>query len=142
MKSTNRSVNNALARFSLILGALSATNVALAQTSNVQVYGVIDTYVGATRRSDQSAATGVVNGGGLTTSFWGVRGSEDLGGSYKAVFQLDSFFMPDTGTVGRTPADPFFGKNAFVGLAGPFRQVTLGRQVLNEPMTNSDDATG
>lgn len=64
---------------------------------------------------------------GLTAPFWGMRGSEDLGGGYHAVFQLESFFQPANGGIGRTAADPFWGRNAFVGIDGDFGRVTLGR---------------
>lgn len=94
----------------------------------VQLYGLIGSYVGSMKRSDNVNRATVVGSGGLTTSWWGVRGSEDLGDGMKAVFQLEQFFQPDTGGAGRSAADPTgFSRSAWVGLAGRFGQVTLGR---------------
>lgn len=97
--------------------------------STVSIYGVLDTYVGSVRRSNQNARTTVANSGGLTTSYYGFRGSEDLGGGNRAFFALESFFQVDTGAMGRTTADPFFSRNAVVGLANAkYGVLTLGRQ--------------
>ena len=96
--------------------------------SSVSLYGILDTYAGSMRRSDQPGRTTAINSGGLTTSFIGFRGTEDLGGGAKAVFVLESFLQVDTGLAGRTTADPFFSRNAYVGLANQLGQVTLGRQ--------------
>jgi predicted porin len=66
----------------------------------------------------------VFNGGagGLTGSRWGMRGSEDLGGGLKAVFNLENRFNLDTGT----GASGFLG-NAYIGLTGGFGTVHVGR---------------
>ncbi|MDB5991213.1 MAG: porin [Herbaspirillum sp.] len=124
----------AVTKLCLISGVLSANHVAQAQTS-VQIYGLVDTYVGSMKRSDQAMATNVVNGGGTATSFWGVRGAEDLGGGLKAIFTLESFFQSNSGAQGRTTADPLFSKDSFVGLAGKFGQITAGRHTI--PLFNA-----
>ena len=113
--------------------ALAASFSAWSQTAaaprdSVSLYGVLDEYVGSMRRSDSPGRTTVLNSGGMTTSYWGVRGSEDLGGGLNAFFTLESFFQTDTGTLGRTTADPFFSRNAYVGLGGRYGQLSLGRQ--------------
>lgn len=96
--------------------------------SSVSMYGVLDEYVGSLRRSDQAGRTTALNSGGLTTSYFGFRGSEDLGAGARAFFVLESFFQVDSGTMGRTSADPFFSRNSFVGLSNAYGAVTLGRQ--------------
>lgn len=96
--------------------------------SSVELYGLVGTYVGSVKRADSSAATALEGSGGLTTSYWGMRGTENLGGNLTALFTLESFFQPDTGGQGRNAADPLFGRNAFIGLQGDFGQVTAGRQ--------------
>ena len=53
----------------------------------------------------------------MTTSWFGVSGSEDLGGGLSALFTLQSFMRADTGASGRFGADTFWARNAFVGLA-------------------------
>lgn len=100
-----------------------------AQSSSVQLYGLLGSYVGTTKFSGAPSATTVVNGGGLTTSFFGFRGEEDLGAGTSAFFTLESFFQPDTGVYGRTAADPLWSRNAFVGLKGRFGRLSLGRHM-------------
>jgi predicted porin len=92
------------------------------------VYGVLDEYLGSLRRSDQAGRTTSLNSGGLTTSFFGIRGNEDLGGGTRAFFVLESFFQVDGGTIGRTTADPFFSRNSLIGLSNGYGALTLGRQ--------------
>ncbi|TWG78997.1 putative outer membrane protein [Cupriavidus gilardii J11] len=98
-------------------------------SSGVVLYGLVDVYGGSMRKSGDPARVAVLNSGGLNTSFWAIRGHEDLGGGLQAQFVLESFFQADTGVAGRTTADPLFSKNAWVGLssskAGSLR---LGRQ--------------
>jgi predicted porin len=107
---------------------LAAPAPALAQTSSVQMYGLVGLYVGRTERSGGPAAVTQMGHGGLTTSYLGFRGSEDLGTGLKAIFSLEAFFRPDTGSFGRTPADPFFSRNSWVGFEGGFGRATFGRQ--------------
>jgi predicted porin len=111
-------------------GAIQAPAIAQQQApaSSVSIYGILDTYAGSMRRSDQPGRTTAINSGGMTTSFLGFRGSEDLGGGARAFFVLESFLQVDTGLAGRTTADPFFSRNSFVGLSNAYGQVTLGRQ--------------
>lgn len=108
----------------LVLGLLSAP--ALAQTS-VRVSGVLDVYAGAAASSGVARRDAVLNSGGLTTSFWGVQGQEDLGGGRKAVFALESFVRLDTGDYGRYPGDPMFSRNAYIGLADRWGELRVGR---------------
>ena len=96
--------------------------------SSIEVYGLVGAYAGKMQRSGDAAAVRQVNGGGLTTSFLGFRGKEDLGGDLKAIYALESFFRPDTGEQGRSAADPLFSRNAWVGLEGSWGRLTLGRQ--------------
>jgi predicted porin len=109
------------------LGLMGAANDVYAQSS-VQLYGVVGVTLGSFKRSGGGLAAYQEGGGGLTTSFWGMRGSEDLGGGYKAIFSLESFFQPQTGAMGRSTADPFFSRNAWVGLSTPYGRFTMGRQ--------------
>ncbi|MET3494632.1 porin [Variovorax boronicumulans] len=114
------------------LALCSVAHAAYAQadaaSSSAQIYGLVDVFAGSMQRSDEAGRTKVLNGGGMTTSFWGVRGAESLGGGLQAQFALESFFQPDSGTFGRNTTDPYFSRNAWVGLAGGFGQLALGRQ--------------
>jgi predicted porin len=52
--------------------------------------------------------------GGMNTSRWGLRGSEDLGGGLKAVFNLEGGILMDTGA----QDGALFKRQANVGLEG------------------------
>ncbi|SOY44403.1 Membrane protein [Cupriavidus taiwanensis] len=100
---------------------------ASAQTS-VTVYGVVDTGIEYVNRVG-SAHHNVVrmpSATGTVPSRWGLRGSEHLGGGLKANFQLEGGFGPDTGAL--LNGGRLFGRQAWVGLAGPWGQITVGRQ--------------
>ena len=121
--------HSAFARYSLGLLIAGASFGALARNgSQIQIYGLIGAYAGKMERSGGPAAVTQLGHGGLTTSFWGIRGSEELGGGNKVIFALDSFFQADIGGQGRSAADPLFSRNAYVGLEGGFGKLTLGRQ--------------
>ena len=106
-----------------------AAGAASAQTANVTLYGVLDTYLASERVSAQgttpSVSVTVLNAGGLSGSRWGLRGSESLGGGMNAIFNLENGF--DSSTGGLNQGGRLFGRRAFVGLNGGFGQVQVGR---------------
>jgi predicted porin len=121
----------------IALAALAATaGVAHAQSS-VTLYGVADAFVNRTETKTSTPTTSSkisqskVDGSGLSSSRWGMRGSEDLGGGLAAIFQLEGGFTIDNGAFnnnqGNANATTLFGRQAWVGLKGNFGQVTLGR---------------
>lgn len=99
--------------------------------SGVQIYGTIDEYAGRTetRTAVGTSTVNGVNNGGLTTSFIGFRGTEDLGGGLRALFGLESFIRANTGAIGRNDADPFFARLSIVGLENSWGRLTFGRHV-------------
>jgi predicted porin len=99
---------------------------AAAQT-NVTVSGLVDMYAGASQFSGEADRSAVVGSGGMTTSWFGFTGSEDLGGGLRAEFALTGFFRGDTGGMGRFNGDNLFSRDANVGLAGNFGKVQIGR---------------
>ena len=106
-----------------VLGAFTAP--AFAQSS-VTLYGVIDVginYVNnAGGASKWAMSSGIVQG-----SRWGLKGSEDLGGGTKAIFQLENGFNVANGNLGQGGRE--FGRQAYVGLTNDqFGTLTLGRQ--------------
>ena len=107
--------------------ALCATG-ALAQ-STVTVQGLVDMYAGSVKFSGDNGSRASVNSGGMTTSWVGFKGSEDLGGGLKAEFALTSFLQADTGTSGRFFGDTMFSRDANVALKGDFGRVSLGRDL-------------
>jgi predicted porin len=92
------------------------------------MYGLIGMYIDSSKLSTSRASTVQLGGGGMTTSFWGIRGREDIGGGNAVIFSLESFFRPNTGQMGRNTTDGFFSRNAYVGLTGAFGTIKLGEQ--------------
>lgn len=111
----------------LVLAATAACVSGAHAQSNVRITGLTDMYVGSMKSPGDSGRTNVVNSGGMTTSWLGFQGVEDLGSGLKVDFMLNAFFRGDTGTPGRFTNDPFFSRDAFVRLNGDFGGVLLGR---------------
>ncbi|WP_174952808.1 porin [Burkholderia lata] len=111
----------------LSLSLLGVAGVAHAQ-SNVALYGVIDTSITYVHgNSGTGNNLWQMGSGNLSGSRWGMKGSEDLGGGLKTVFQLESGFNSGTGRLGQ--GGRMFGRQAFVGLqSSQYGTVTLGRQ--------------
>ena len=107
-------------------GVLLCAGGAHAQSS-VEVSGLVDVFAGSIKNSGDAGRKSVVDSGGLTTSWFGFKGTEDLGGGLKANFQLTSFIKVDTGSQGRFANDTFFSRDANVSLSGNFGSVMLGR---------------
>lgn len=111
----------------LAAGLLLSCAAAHAQ-SGVQVYGVVDMYVGKKQLASASGLSQTVaDSGGMTTSQWGMRGTEDLGGGLKASFEMSGFFRADTGDTGRFTNDAMFSRTTYVGLQGNWGLLRLGR---------------
>jgi predicted porin len=109
----------------IALAVLAASGAAMAQSS-VTLYGRLDASLGQTTSEVSGYAknkqTGV-NSSDLNTTFWGLKGSEDLGGGLRANFGLESGFNMDNGSATGT----LFERKAIVGLSGAFGAVDLGR---------------
>ncbi len=108
----------------LAIAALAASTAAMAQSS-VTLYGVVDASV-ENVKGDKSVNR--VSSDNLSTSRFGLKGTEDIGGGLKANFVLESGLKVDTGATGTT-AEPakFWNRAAWVGLAGGFGDLRLGR---------------
>jgi len=87
-----------------LASALCCASLASAQSSgsSVTLYGLAD--IGITQVTGLKAgsvtqlASGIMEG-----SRWGLKGTEDLGGGYKAIFTLESRVELDTGSVKNSP---------------------------------------
>lgn len=97
-----------------------------AQAQNVTLTGLLDMSAGQFQ-SAGSAKVSRAESGGMSTSFIGFRGTEDLGGGLKAKFALDHFLRLDSGSAGRFNGDAFWARDAYVGLSGAFGTTVLGR---------------
>lgn len=123
-----------------VTGAFAAP--AFAQNS-VTLYGIVDAGINYTNNSTTTnSSTGAVTGHGaqwamasgvLQGSRWGLKGTEDLGGGTKAIFQLENGFNVFSGGLAQGGRE--FGRQAYVGLTnGQFGTLTLGRQY--DPMVD------
>lgn len=105
---------------------------AMAQnTSSLALYGIVDVSLRSQRgfasNYVRSAAdTTTVASGVGATSRWGIRGTEDLGGGLRALFNLESGINADTGA--QANAVTYFDRASIVGLAGAWGTLTAGRQ--------------
>jgi predicted porin len=92
--------------------------------SSVQLYGLLDAGVEyVNHASADGGKLARVISGGKNTSRWGIRGSEELGGGLKAVYNLEGGILMDTG--GADGA--LFKRQAYVGLDGKYGRLILGR---------------
>lgn len=107
---------------------LGAAGSASAQ-GNARLYGVLDLFAVSNKPSGTGERTTAIDSGGMTTSYWGITGVEDIGNGLKASFVLESYLRLDTGSAGRSDADPLFTRSAWVGLSGAFGEVRVGRQI-------------
>ena len=105
----------------IALAVMAASGAAMAQ-STVTLYGIADVWVGNVsidNGTTDKSYTQMVSGG-VSTSRWGMRGSEDLGGGLKANFQFEQGVNVDDGAASN------FGRAAWVGFSGGFGAVKLG----------------
>lgn len=78
----------------------------------------------------------------------GIKGSDDLGGGLTAVYQMEAQVNSDTGSAGsggtnnpannQTSAANLFNRNTFLGVAGGFGTVVLGRHDTPYKMATRD----
>ncbi|MPW10953.1 porin [Paraburkholderia sp. CNPSo 3155] len=95
--------------------------------SSVTLYGIIDTGVEFYNHAKGGGTVYAMPSlTGNLPSRWGLRGSEDLGGGLKTVFNLESGFTPTTG--GLNNGGRLFGRLANVGLSNQYGTLLFGRQ--------------
>ena len=102
-----------------------------AATSNVEVGGTVNVSF------DYLDSDSTTNGGNLNVSSNSsniyFKGSEDLGGGLKAIWQIQSYFSigrtgnADTGVAGEAVRDGVASGNTYAGLSGGFGTVLLGK---------------
>ena len=121
----------------IALAVMAASGASFAQSS-VTLYGLADIWLGSVKTTDGVAGTSLtqtkMDSGGVNTSRWGMKGSEDLGGGLKANFKLEQGFQLDDGTATSGQA---FSREAYVGFSGGFGEVKLGKV-----FTAYDDVSG
>ncbi len=105
----------------LIACALLAAFTTGASAQQVTMYGRVDLSVA--QQADAADNQEIRNGSG---SRFGIRGVEDLGDGFKALFQLEHRFDADTGVTSNSTR--FWEGKSIVGLEGVYGRLTLGRE--------------
>lgn len=126
----NKSIINGVA----IGWAITAAAAAQAQSS-VTLYGIIDTGIdwenhvanSPQQKTSSGSAIRMTSLSSTVPSRWGLRGSEDLGNNFSAIFELENSFSPSNGALENSGR--LFGRSAWVGLQTPFGTLKLGRQI-------------
>lgn len=127
---------------SIAAAALAVAQAGLAHAqSSVTLYGALDAGVlwqntSAASFSPTAPNTGAVvrfKDGGVYSSLWGIKGTEDLGGGYRVNFRLQGAFDGGTGKFGLSDAPgavAAFNQIATLGVSGPFGTFNAGRQIV------------
>ena len=106
----------------IALAALATVATAAQAQSSVTVYGIVDSGFLSTDGGSATSKITSIQGGGLSSSRWGLRGTEDLGGGLAANFILESGIATDTGV------SSGFNRTATVGLtSASLGSVAIGR---------------
>jgi len=131
---------------SLLAASLLAavSGMASAQTT-VTLAGVVDASLRSVKNSLGTVRS--LSSGNNSSSRLGFRGSEDLGGGWRAGFWLESSFNLDTGA---QAGAQFWDRQATVSLSGPLGEVRMGRDwtpvyfgyLLADPWINVGVASG
>ena len=123
------------------LAVLMVISAAAHAQSSVTLYGVLDTgllYQSTSAATFQPTARNQghvyqLKDGGIYASYWGLKGSEDIGGGYKITFKLQGTFNTTNGKFGLsdTPGTTaLFNQFATIGASGPFGTFDAGRQII------------
>ena len=107
---------------------LASTLAASAQAqSSASLYGLLDLGLVSAKAPGATTATNKLTSGDMTTSFWGIKAKEDLGGGMSAEAILEGFIVATSGSAGRFSGDPLFSRTASVGLNTGAGNLAFGR---------------
>ncbi|MDH1428420.1 porin [Comamonas aquatica] len=112
-----------------VLGPISLLMSAAAfGQSSVTLNGLLDLSLGSSKAPGAEHAQTNISSGNLTTSWYGLKGTEDLGGGLSAIFQLEAFFRADTGEQSRFTGDAFWSRSSILGFSSTdWGRLTFGR---------------
>lgn len=110
----------------IVASIMGAFAISAQAQSSVTLYGSLD--AGLVYSNNQGGHSNWQAGSGVASStYFGLRGSEDLGGGLHAIFTLESGFNLDNGQY--SESSTMFNRQSFVGLqSDQFGALTLGRQ--------------
>ena len=107
----------------LVAAGVLLAGSAYAQSSNVTIYGRMNTSIERQKIGDETSTSMVNNASRI-----GFKGTEDLGGGLKAGFVLEHGFESDTGAASGT----FWGRESTVSIGGNFGTLRLGNSPASE----------
>ncbi|GAB5097557.1 porin [Caballeronia sp. HLA56] len=116
---------NRLTSLACAAGLFCASVPCVFAQSAVTLYGVIDNGLVYQNSGGNNSAIRAVPGGLFSTRY-GFKGSEDIGGGLHVNFQLEQAFSGQTGAA--TDPTKAFNRLAFVGMSGGFGEVRFGLQ--------------
>ena len=110
----------------IISGIMGAFAINAHAQSSVTLYGTLD--AGLVYTNNQGGHNNWQQGSGtVSDTYFGLRGSEDLGGGLHAIFTLEDGFNINNGQFNES--NTLFNRQAFVGLqSDQYGTLTLGRQ--------------
>lgn len=116
----------------LALTLLGTSSAVMAQTT---IYGIMDSMY-SYGKSNKDSVSALGSGGNMTSRF-GFRGVEDLGGGYRAEYNLESQVFVDSGagqatntnnqSSGVTTTAMSFARRSTISLFGPLGELRVGR---------------
>ncbi|KUY92625.1 porin [Burkholderia territorii] len=113
-------------RTAMAAATLAACSATAHAQSALTLYGALDVGVQYLTHADGRHSAVQLQNYGILPSQVGIKGHEDLGGGWRALFKLEQGLNVNDGTA-TAPGYAFF-RGAYVGVAGPVGTVTLGRQ--------------
>ena len=121
----------------LVLAATVLAAGTAAAQSSVTLFGIVDVAARQVKNGSAGSQKQLASGAGSTSRF-GMRGVEDLGGGLRAGFHLEAGIGVDAGT---TDAK-FFGRRSTVSLLGNFGELRLGRDYVPSFWNTTADPFG
>lgn len=119
----------------LIAAAVAAAVAAPAMAQNVELYGTLDAGVARiTGAGADKTNISTYQDSSVSSSVWGMRGSEDLGGGLKAIFDLQGDVQTNNGGLNN---NGIFRRAANVGVSGAFGDLRFGTRINPIIATNS-----
>lgn len=112
---------------SLALAACLLSSSAVYAQSSVTIYGIADAGFSSDKGRFASGTLNAVSSGNQSPSRIGFSGSESLGAGLTAIYQLETGYGIDDGTLS-LGSGLLFGRKALIGLKGDFGTVKVGRQ--------------
>jgi predicted porin len=107
----------------ILAAAILSSLAGVAMAQSVNIYGVVDLSLESVKGTKSVTR---VSSDNYASSRLGFKGVEDLGDGLKAQFVLETSVKADTGANGGA-ATRFWDRSAWLGLAGGFGEVRLGR---------------